>query len=264
VTTLSSDSKVVSALVSEALKEEPVKIETAAPADNEVILPGGYMAPGGILVKHAEVKELNGADEEAISRAGSLGKSLSTILQRGVVSIGDEPVGKDTLDDLLAADRDALLLAIRRITFGNTVEYRALCKCGVDTIVDIDLVNDIPVKELDNPIQDRQWTVETKLGPALIALPTGVTQKRLLEATDRTTAELSTILLAGCVQSIGGNISTGATSVLKLGMADREKLIEEIIEKNPGPRLGEVSKTCEACGDSVETPLSLVALFRLQ
>jgi hypothetical protein len=264
VTTLSSDPKVVNAAISKALEEEPVKIETAAPADNEVILPGGYISPGGILVKHAEVKELNGADEEAISRAGSLGKSLSTILQRGIVSIGDEPVGKDALDDMLAADRDALLLAIRRITFGDTVEYRALCKCGVDTIVEIDLVKDVPVVELDNPIQDRTWTVETKLGPVVLSLPTGVTQKRLIEATDKTTAELSTILLTGCVQSINGAISTGASSVLKLGMGDREKLIETIVEKNPGPRLGEVNKTCEACGESVETPLSLVALFRLQ
>ena len=261
--TLSSDSTVVGALVSEALKEEPVKVETKAPDDSEVILPGGYISPGGILFKHAEVKELNGADEEAISRAGSLGKSLSTILQRGLVSIGDEPVDKHALDDMLAADRDALMLAIRRITFGNTVEYRAMCICGADTLVEIDLVEDVPVKELQNPMQDRTWAVETKLGEVILALPTGVTQKRLIEATDKTTAELSTVLLAGCVQSIDGNVSTGATSVLKLGMGDREKLIAEIMDKNPGPRLGEVKKACEACGEDVETPLSLVALFRL-
>ena len=165
---------------------------------------------------------------------------------------------------MLSADRDALLLAIRRVTFGNTVEYRAFCACGAEQLLEIDLVNDIPVKELDNPITDRVWTVSTKAGEVVLALPTGVTQKRLIEATDKTTAELGTILLSGCVQSIDGKISTGATAVLKLGMADREKLIEEIVEKNPGPRLGEVSKTCEACGESIETPLSLVALFRLQ
>ena len=47
-------------------------------------------------------------------------------------------------------------------------------------------------------------------------------------------------------------------------MADREKLIAEIVEKNPGPRLGEVKKACQACGEDMETPLSLAALFRLQ
>jgi hypothetical protein len=264
VTTLSSDPNVVSAVLAEALKEEPIKVTTEAPSNNEVILPGGYISPGGILAKYAEVKELNGSDEEAISRAGSLGKSLTTILQRGVISIGGEPLTKDTLDDLLAADRDALLLAIRRVTFGESVEYRAQCQnCGVEQVVDIHLENDISMQSLDNPITDRQWSVETKAGTVILALPTGSTQKRLVEATDKTTAELGTILLAGCVLTINDKVSVGASSVLKLGMGDREKLIEEIIAHNPGPRLGEVTKTCEACGESMETPLSLVALFRL-
>ena len=263
MTTLSSDANVVNALVSEALKEEPLKVETSAPDNNEVALPGGYITPGGVLFKYAEVRELNGADEEAISRAGSIGKSLSTILQRGLVSIGGEPLDKYALDEMLAADRDAIMLAIRRVTFGNIVEYNAVCICGETTLVEINLITDVPNKELDNPLQDRTWSTETKLGTVMMSLPTGITQKVLIETTDKTTAELSTALLAGCVLSINGNASTGTASVLKLGMMDREKLISEIIEKNPGPRLGEVSKTCQACGEAVETPLSLVSLFRL-
>jgi hypothetical protein len=264
VTSLSSDPKVISAAISETLKEEPVEVTTVAPSDNEVILPGGYVSPGGILAKTAEVRELTGADEEAISRAGSLGKSLTTILQRGVVAIGEEPVGKHTLDDMLSGDRDALLLAIRQATFGTNVEYRAICACGEDQVVDIDLSKDVPIKELDNPIQDRLWTTKTKAGEVVLALPNGSTQKQLVEGLDKTTAELGTVLLAGCVQSIDGKISVGSSSVLNLGMADREKLIAEIVEKNPGPRLGEVKKACQACGEDIETPLSLTALFRLQ
>ena len=63
--------------------------------------------------------------------------------------------------------------------------------------------------------------------------------------------------------SINGKGSLGQQTVLKLGMADRETLVSSILENNPGPRLGEVTKTCEACGESIPTPLSLVALFRL-
>jgi len=263
VTTLSSDANLVNALVSEAFKEEPLKVETVAPDNNEITLPGGYITPGGALSKYAEVRELNGEDEEAISRSGSLGKSLSTILQRGLVSIGGEPVDKYALDEILAADRDAIMLAIRRITFGDEVEYRIICNCGANTLTTINLIEDVIIKELNNPIQDRTWTSNTKLGEVIISLPTGVTQKLLIESTDKTTAELSTILLSGCIQSINGNVITGSSSILKLGMKDRENLIQEIMEKNPGPRLGEVKKACEACGEDVETPLSLVALFRL-
>lgn len=264
MTTLSSDPKVVNAAIAEVSNDAPVKVATIPPSNTEVTLPGGFIAPGRVLHKYAEVRELNGADEEAISRSGSLGKSLVTILQRGVVSIGGEPVAKDALDNMLSADRDALLLAIRRITFGDLAEYRAFCtSCGKEQVLDIDLVNDIPVTELDNPMEDRQWTVETKVGPVVLGLPTGTTQKKLIESTDKTVAELSTVLLAGCVLTINGQVATGNASVLKLGMADREKLIAEIVEHNPGPRLGEVKKNCEACGESMETPLSIAALFRL-
>jgi hypothetical protein len=190
--------------------------------------------------------------------------TLSTILQKGLISVGGEPIKKEDMDDILSADRDAILLGIRRVTFGQTVEYRAFCpNCNVEQILDIDLEKDIPITELDNPIEDRRWTVDVKAGPVILTLPTGDVQKKLMDNIDKTTAELNTILLSECVLSINGKPSTGATAVLRLGMGDREKLVEEILAHNPGPRLGEVTKACEACGEAVPTPLSLMALFRL-
>ncbi len=76
-------------------------------------------------------------------------------------------------------------------------------------------------------------------------------------------AELNTILLAGCVMSINGVSVTGPQDVLNLGMSDREKIAMELLEKNPGPRLMEVSKACKACGKDINVPLSLAALFRI-
>jgi len=264
VAELSSDPKVVNAAISAALVEEPVVVETAAPSSTEVSLPGGFVSKEGILAKYAEVRELNGADEEAIAKAGFLGKALQTILQKGLVSIGGESVDKDGLDELLASDRDAILLGIRKVTFGNSVEYRAVCQdCGTDQIVDIDLDADIPIKELEDPLKDRRWTVKVKSGEVILTLPDGEVQRRLMENSDKTNAELNTILLSGCVLAIDGKTSSGAQSVLKLGMAERERLVEEIIIRNPGPRLGEVTKNCEACGNPMDTPLSLTALFRL-
>lgn len=264
MTTLSTDPKVVKAAISEALKETPVEVKTVAPSSNEVSLPGGFISPGGTLAKYAEVRELTGADEEAISKSGSIGKALNTILQRGLISIGGEEVKKDSLDDILSADRDAILLGIRRVTFGETVDYAAICiNCNSEQVLQIDLGKDIPIIELDNPIEDRKWSVDVKAGTVVLGLPTGEVQRKLMENTDKTTAELNTILLSGCVLAVNGNASLGASTVLKLGMGDRDKLVNEILEHNPGPRLGEVTKACEACGEEVTTPLSLMALFRL-
>jgi hypothetical protein len=75
-------------------------------------------------------------------------------------------------------------------------------------------------------------------------------------------AELNTIILAGCVVSLN-DLPTTPSTVLELGIKDRETLIQEIVDRNPGPRLGEVKKSCEACGIEVELPLSLASLFRL-
>jgi hypothetical protein len=259
-----SNPKVVNAAIEEALREAPVVVKTVAPSSSDVNLPGGYISQDGSLVKYAEVRELNGSDEEAIAKAGSLGKVLNTVLQRGLVSLGQEKVTKDTFEDLLAADREAILLGIRKVTFGEQADYNLFCsECGKESIVTIDLNDDVPVSELEDPINDRKWDVEIKSGVAKVTFPNGRTQRLLMESTEKTIAELNTILLEGCLLGIDGKGSLGTSTVLKLGMGDREKLVAEILAKNPGPRLGDVMKTCEACGTKVNTPLSLMSLFRL-
>ena len=107
------------------------------------------------------------------------------------------------------------------------------------------------------------WEYESKLGTVIVGLPTGLTQRRLLENSDKNSAELNTILLSGCIASINGSPSIGATSVLKLSWKDRDVLVQQILERNPGPRLGEVKKACEACGEDILMPLTLAALFRV-
>ncbi|NBW10255.1 MAG: hypothetical protein EBR82_19725 [Caulobacteraceae bacterium] len=257
------------AAIAEAVKElnktNVTEVTTVAPSNSEVILPGGFISEDGSVIKYAEVRELNGIDEEAISKAGSVGRALAAMLQRGVVSIGTNPVTKSEIDSLLSGDRDALLLGIRRVTFGDTIEFEFPCPhCKTDLDVIVDLVEDIPVKSLDDPINGRTFTYTSKKhGIIEVSLPTGVVQKKLIENSDKTVSELNTILLGGCIRSINGNPSLGATSALNLGMVDREAIVNEIIANNPGPRLGEVKTTCEACGEEIPMPLSLADLFRL-
>jgi hypothetical protein len=252
--------------MAKSIEDEPKKsITTVPPSNAEVNLPGGFLKDDGSLVKYAEVRELTGLDEEAISKAGSVGRALSAMLQRGLVSIGQEPVSKNDLDKLLSGDRDAILLGIRRVTFGDVVEYSFPCpECRELLDVTVNLNTDIPVSELEDPINDRVFNyVSPSKGVIELELPTGSTQKKLIENSEKTMAELNTILLASCIRSINGIPSTGLTSALTLGMSDREKLISEILKRNPGPRLSEVSTTCEACGEGIPLPMSLSDLFRL-
>ena len=64
MTELSTDPKVINSAIEEVTKEAPVVITTVAPSNNEVNLPGGFITQEGTLVKYAEVRELNGSDED--------------------------------------------------------------------------------------------------------------------------------------------------------------------------------------------------------
>jgi hypothetical protein len=209
------------------------------------------------------VRELNGADEEAISKAGSKAKALGVLLQRGLVKVGTEEATKEMLDNLLSGDRDAILLGIRKVTFGNELKAMVHCySCNEDQETVVTLSEDVPVREL-NDLKGRSWVIDTKKGPVAVGLPNGLVQKKLMDNADKTAAEINTLLLSGCVMSVNGSPSLGAHTVLSLGMTDRANIVDEIIENNPGPRLGEVKKACKACGEDMNLPLSLLDLFQL-
>jgi len=258
-----TDAELVSQFAQQAMEDPEKVITSRAPSDTTVDLPGGYVSQDGTVVKTAEVRELNGADEEAISKAGSKAKALGVLLQRGLVKVGTEDATKDMLDSLLSGDRDAILLGIRKVTFGDELKAMAHCyACNEDQEIVVVLSEDVPVRLLDES-KGRTWLVETKKGPVGVALPTGLVQKKLMDNADKTAAEINTLLLAGCVLSVDGAPSMGAHTVLSLGMTDRANIVDEIIDNNPGPRLGEVKKACRACGENMNLPLSLLDLFQL-
>ncbi len=264
MTEIITDAELVSKFAAQAMEEPEKVIETRAPSESEVDLPGGFIGVNREVILTAEVRELNGMDEELIAKAGSSAKAFNVLLQRGLVKLGSEDVTKDQIDSLLSGDRDAILIAIRRATFGNTLDLNINCpSCNAPQTTSIDLVDDVPVKRLEDPIADRTFYVETKKGPVGVALPTGVVQKRLVDNMDKSIAEMNTVLLAGCILSVNGSPSSGASTALALGMADRTKVLDAITDRNPGPRLGEVKKACQACNEDIELPLSLTDLFRL-
>lgn len=243
----------------------PAKPVLTAPPSGQVDLAAGLFSPfDQELTMVAEVRELNGADEEAISKVGDAAKGLMTVLQRATVSIGDKKATPELLDQLLSGDRELLLLEIRKATFGNEVSLVGPCPMceAPNQNFDIDLTKDVTVKKLDDPISDRNFTVKCKVGDVSVSLPNGKTQKKLVNAGDKTSAELDTILLKDCIASINEMPVVDIKQILNLSVTDRRKILMEIAERNPGPELSEIKKTCAACSQEVTIPLSLADLFR--
>jgi len=259
-----SDAELVNQFAQKAMEEPESVITTRAPSDTEVCLRGGFITEDGKLITTAEVRELTGADEEFVSKTGSMAKALNALLERGLVKLGNEEVTRDHLDTLLAGDRDSILIGIRCATFGRDLTLNVKCpNCSTGQTCVINLVDDVPYRELKDKEKDRTWSMNTKRGSVTVSLPNGIVQKKLMDNVEKTSAEINTLLLSGCITSVDGSPSVGAATALSLGMSDRAKVIDEILSRNPGPRLGEVKKACQACGEDIELPLSLADLFRL-
>jgi hypothetical protein len=252
-------------LASEAMQEnttpEPAQIKF--PSEVVVDLPGGYITPAGEVLRTAKVRELNGKDEEAITKVGTMAKAMATIISRGTAKIGEETATEDMLDKVLSGDREAILLGIYRATFGNTAEVGAYCStCNESKVVAVDVLNDISTKALIDPIEDRQFEIQGKSAVYTVRLPEGKAQREVAQNSDKTIAELDTLILEYCVRAINGRQVFSKTEVQAIGLADRRKILKAIVDRNPGPKFDNITVECPDCGGEVVVPINLGTLFR--
>jgi hypothetical protein len=237
------------------------------PADI-VALPGGYLDKDGLLHTDCRIREINGADEEAMARELrnpniNIPKVVDLLLKRCVLSVGTyDPVPMPILSDLLAGDRAFLMLKIRMLTFGTDWEVPDFpCKfCGqtFGTIVELE---SIPIKKLDNPmVQD----IEVKLRNghlALVHMLTGAVQLQMVGDGNKTGPEEVTVAINGSLRSIDGK-QVISPMAQKMSMADRRSISKAMSDEQPGPRMEEVGVTCTECGREGDYSVSLVDLFR--
>lgn len=239
-------------------------VSTEQPPSLLVKLPGGFLFDDGTVSNEAEVKELNGFDEEAIAKATSPAKAMEVTLQRGLTSIGGKPAKGLNLDNLLLGDRDAILLGIRVATFGETIGFDQLCgSCNEVKSFTANLTTGLETVELKDPAEDRVLSIEISKGTLKLVLPNLVTGRRLEQVVNKSFAEFTTELLAGCIVSLNDSHVIGRDLALELGMKDRQQIVDSLLNAAPGPRLTEVRSTCEACGVELNLSLSLADMFRV-
>ena len=250
-------------MLNKALNEKPKEVmpEIVPPSYTTVELPGGYINAAGEVIKTAEVRELNGKDEEVISKTNNLGKAILTILQLGTVKIGNEPATDKILDELLIGDRDAILLGILKATFGNKVNVPVFTD-NEQKLVEVDINTDIKTKILTDPINQRVFTVKGKGLEYTVRLPNGIVQREMINNMDKTSAELSTIILENTVVRIGETPVYSKSQVQALSVVDRRKIIEEINKRAPGPQFEDVVITDPDTGSEVTVPINLGSLFQ--
>jgi hypothetical protein len=240
--------------------------EIDAPRENHVLLAHGIKRDGA-LIRDAEVRELDGEDEEALAKAGpNWIRFLDTVVSRGTVSIGNVTMTKDIADELLVGDREDLVLAVRRATFGPTLEITEhVCpQCQSKSALKIHL-DSIPHVELDDP-EDVRRLIELRGGHiAEVRFVNGGDQKAVYADPEATVAQTNTLLLARCITSFdGASVEPGGRAVAlvkKLGIADRKKILKHLFDNAPGPRFDKIEYTHDACGSVIKLPLGLADMF---
>jgi hypothetical protein len=233
-----------------------------------VELPGGYIGPDKILVREARVRELTGFDEEKLARTDMMKNAAAYITEMlclGVEELAGEKPSRKVIQSLLIGDRDALMLGIRQATYGDNVEFRLTCPvCDTENMINVVLSEDVPIIPMDDPLK-REFEVPLRRGFATVRLLTGVAQEAFsADMSKKTTAEVTTVMLAKSVVAINGKPVGGRTEdVLRMSAADRQTVMDFLAEHQPGPQLNkEIPVPCATCGEEFQILLGIPNLFR--
>jgi len=213
----------------------------------------------------AEVRELTGADEEALGKLDkkkelTYDEYTAAILKMAVLNIGDIDIQAtpEALDKLILADRDILFLGLVRATYGVNKNVRTMCReCSTSNDVVIELDKDFEVVQPDFDIKE-PIVVDTHKGTFNLRLPNN---EDIREAgKENTPAETNTLILSRCLVWKVSGPQDPIEFVKNLNTGVRRKLLDALVV-DIGPKLQEVDTQCAECGEEMPLLLDWVSLL---
>ncbi len=210
----------------------------------DVLLPGGLWV-GGERRRDAALRPLTGEDEAFMLDDATSGRTpahrVTALLERCLVRLGPhEPVDADAVRELGAGDRQALLLHLRRLTFGDRLECVLTCPfCGED--LDLDLrVEDLLVA----PYPERPLELDAEIDGVRVRfrLPTGADEEAAAAVAEEDAESAVAALLERCVArppAISGELAEALGEL----MGDLDPQADIVLEL-----------TCAACGETASVP----------
>lgn len=235
------------------------------PGSGSVSLMWGIAGEDGERLVRAEVRELNGADEEAMSRLDDKDPAYYTdlvdlVVRRATVSIGGvnvTPVNVASMTgDLLVADRELLFKQVILSTFGKERSYSGInCPfCNAENDIEVDFEGLIEVEELSG---EPSLQLKLRDGRTVdIHYPRGNDQRYVYEnsKTERQTpAGYNTRMIARCIDAVDGqplSPNRALKFALDLVIADRRTLVTAIAG-GPAVKFKEVEVPCTECGEAI-------------
>lgn len=235
----------------------------------------GYIDKEGTLHTDFSIREINGSDEEATSKAeikSNGGKVIRTLLERCCTRIGTiyrEDVKpnewREIIQSLYIGDQDIMLLRLRQISLGDTIEteYKCPvenCKADIHMEVDIDELETIPF----NGTRDIEFELPkggvlkdgTLVKNGKLRLPNGLDREVLDSVMRKNIGQANTMLLTRIITELEGT-KVHDDFVRNLSIRDRNYLLEVLRDNNFGINLS-VDIDCPSCYETFKASLNAV------
>lgn len=235
----------------------------------------GYRDENGVVHKEFELREITGADEEAIAKKeikSNGAKVLRTLLARCCTRIGTleksamkESKWVDIIQSLSVADQDYMVLRLRAISVGEVIESKHVCpnedcKEEIITSADIDEFEITPFDgieeiefELPKGFVDKDGKVLRK---GKLRHPNGLDREILDGIARKNIGHANTLMLTRCIVDLEG-IKVYDDLVRNLSIKDRNYLLNLIQEHKFGVNL-EIDIECPSCYDTFKASLNAV------
>ncbi|QQM44583.1 T4 family baseplate hub assembly chaperone [Streptomyces liliifuscus] len=243
-----------------------------------VPLPVGHQTDEGEPLREVTVRKMTGREEALLTDPRlrhNAGKLITALLASCVQTPDGTPLSTPTARRLSSADRNFLLLQLRRTTFGDEMEAHYRCpRCQGMTLVLEDL-STVEVREL--PDGEGEMTVELEDGytdahgdchrELVFALPTGEDEETAAARRDANPSRQRDALLARCLRRVGemeerAVRAAGVRLLSDLSMSDRQLIRRTLDERAPGPELIR-TVVCEHCDEEYRSALDMSQFFPL-
>ena len=232
---------------------------------HDIPLLAGYTDKDGVLHDTFTFREMNGKDEEAISKAdvrSNGAKLMNVLVERCVVAIGTltkkECGAKwgQIIREMLGGDIDYMAFKIRELSKGKEIEFQHKCpNCGtkLTTIVNTDEFDIKPFRgsfsvdfTLARGFVDGKGEVHKE---GTIRLPNGLDREIVTPLFKKNVSTATTMMLTRLISFNDGAFVT-QNLVNNMSLRDRD-ILEKIIKENTFGIDTNIDIMCDSCGTDI-------------
>lgn len=243
--------------------DEPTPPTMDYPVDLHTDLPVPLEHPSQGALKRAEVRELNGEDEEFFAKGRDDGAKMTRLVARGTLNVDGVEVDEALIRSMPIGNRDTLMLAIRRATYGDELDLDLICnQCNAENKITVDLATEVEIKSAEPT-----GTVKFRRGgSATLRWPNPDDEDFIRRAAEKnrnmTMAEMNSMLIGRVLLTVNDEESVGEKTAQKLRMPDRRDIVDFLADEQPGPLFDKIKHECVECGRQSPVKIGYDELFR--